>query len=179
MTCFVPYNLGFEHITREDVINEHTRHLAQTLFGDIDKSQAILVLDGTYIYTAKSNNFKYQRRSYSIHKGRSLIKPMVIVTTTGYFVSIQGPYLADHKNNDASILEHIMKTNAEDIKSWLSEDDIFIVDRGFRDALPPAWRFKYPGRNASIFGEGGQKQMSTGDANKSRLVTKVSNLKKK
>lgn len=178
MTCFVPYNLGFEHITREDVINDHTRHLAQTLFGDIDKSQAILVLDGTYIYTAKSNNFRYQRRSYSIHKGRSLIKPMVIVTTTGYFVSIQGPYLADHKNNDASILEHIMKTNAEDIKNWLSEDDIFIVDRGFRDALP---LLEDLGIQAEMprFLEKGQKQMSTSDANKSRLVTKVRNLKKK
>lgn len=172
MTCFVPYNLGFEHITREDVINDHTRHLAQTLFGDIDKSQAILVLDGTYIYTAKSNNFRYQRRSYSIHKGRSLIKPMVIVTTTGYFVSIQGPYLADHKNNDASILEHIMKTNAEDIKNWLSEDDIFIVDRGFRDALP---LLEDLGIQAEMprFLEKGQKQMSTSDANKSRLVTKI------
>lgn len=28
-----------------------------------------------------------------------------------------------------------MKINVEDIKNWLSEDDIFIVDRGFRDVL--------------------------------------------
>ncbi|XP_048755757.2 uncharacterized protein LOC125666612 [Ostrea edulis] len=136
LTSFVPQSLGFAHITREEVINGHTRHLAQTLFGNIEKNQAILVLDGTYIYTAKSNNFHYQRRSYSMHKRRPLVKPMVIVTTTGYFVSILGPYLADSKNNDASILHHIIKTNAENIRSWVSEDDIFIVDRGFRDALP-------------------------------------------
>ena len=110
--------------------------LAQTLFNDVEKNQHILVLDGTYIYKANSNNFHFQRRSYSIHKGRPLIKPIVIVTTTGYFVSIFGPYIADNKNNEASILQHIIKTNAKDIRSWLSEDDIFIVDRGFRDALP-------------------------------------------
>ena len=99
---------------------------------------------------------------------------MVIVTTTGYFVSILGPYLADNKNNDASILQHIIKTNAEDIRSWLSEDDIFIVDRGFRDALP---LLEDLGIQAEMprFLEKGQKQMSTSDANMSRLVTKVSN----
>ncbi|XP_056001835.1 uncharacterized protein LOC125657084 [Ostrea edulis] len=172
LTSFVPQSLGFAHITREEVINGHTRQLAQTLFGNIEKNQAILVLDGTYIYTAKSNNFHYQRRSYSMHKGRPLVKPMVIVTTTGYFVSILGPYLADSKNNDASILHHIIKTNAENIRSWVSEDDIFIVDRGFRDALPLLADL---GIQAEMpcFLEKGQRQMSTGDANISRLVTKV------
>ena len=48
---FVGENLGFQHITRESVIQNHTRKLAQTLFGDIGESQVILVLDGTYIYT--------------------------------------------------------------------------------------------------------------------------------
>ncbi|XP_055997806.1 uncharacterized protein LOC125683246 [Ostrea edulis] len=172
LTSFVPQSLGFAHITREEVINGHTRQLAQTLFGNIEKNQAILVLDGTYIYTAKSNNFHYQRRSYSMHKGRPLVKPMVIVTTTGYFVSILGPYLADSKNNDASILHHIIKTNAENIRSWVSEDDIFIVDRGFRDALPLLADL---GIQAEMpcFLEKGQRQMSTDDANISRLVTKV------
>lgn len=65
-----------------------------------------------------------------------------------------------------------MKTNAEDIKNWLSEDDIFIVDRGFRDALP---LLEDLGIQAEMprFLEKGQKQMSTSDANKSRLVTKI------
>jgi hypothetical protein len=175
MTSFVPQNLGFAHITREQVIDGHTRQLAQTLFGNIEKNQVILVLDGTYIYTTKSNNFHYQRRSYSLHKGRPLVKPMVIVTTTGYFISILGPYLADSRNNDASILQHIIKTNAEDIRSWVSEDDIFIVDRGFRDALP---MLEDLGIQAEMpcFMEKGQRQMSTSEANMSRLVTKVSNM---
>ncbi|XP_061192880.1 uncharacterized protein LOC133201100 [Saccostrea echinata] len=107
-----------------------------------------------------------------MHKGRPLIKPMVVVTTTGYFVSILGPYLADRKNNDASILTHIINSNAESIRSWLNEDDIFIVDRGFRDVLPLLADL---GIQAEMprFLEAGQKQMSTEDANMSRLVTKV------
>lgn len=34
---FVPENLGFTHISREEIINKHTRPLAQTLFGSIEK----------------------------------------------------------------------------------------------------------------------------------------------
>ncbi|KAK3085070.1 hypothetical protein FSP39_023793 [Pinctada imbricata] len=96
----------------------------------------VLVLDGTYIYIQKSLHFQFQRRSYSLHKGRPLVKPMVIVTTSGYFVTVLGPYLSDGKNNDAKIIEHIMKCNTEDVKNWIDENDVFIVDRGFRDALP-------------------------------------------
>jgi hypothetical protein len=78
MNQFVPSHLGFSHITQEEVIRNHTRPLAQSLFGD--NTQAIIVFDGTYIFIEKSNNFVFQRRSYSMHKGRPLVKPMVIVT---------------------------------------------------------------------------------------------------
>lgn len=33
-------------------------------------------------------------------------------------------------------LKHIIKTNAEYIRSWLCKEDILILDRGFGDALP-------------------------------------------
>lgn len=70
-----------------------------------------------------------------------------------------------------------MKTDAAHIKSCLSEHDIFIVDRWFSDALP---MLKDLGIQAEILRclEKGQKQMSIGDTNKSRPVTKVRNLKK-
>jgi hypothetical protein len=108
MRSFVPLYLGFESVTRESVINQHTRQLATSIFGSTSDN-LILVLDGTYIYINKSNNYKFQRRTYSIHKGRPLVKPMVIVTTTGHFVNIIGPYFSDAKNNDAAILNHILK----------------------------------------------------------------------
>lgn len=48
----------------------------------------------TYIYLQKSGNFQFQRRAYSLHKGRPFVKPIVVVTTTGYFIAILGPYMA-------------------------------------------------------------------------------------
>uniref|UniRef100_K1P127 DDE Tnp4 domain-containing protein n=1 Tax=Magallana gigas TaxID=29159 RepID=K1P127_MAGGI len=59
---------------------------------------------------------------------------MIVVTATGYIVSVLGPYLADSKNNDASILRHMIYHNAEELRNWLQEEDVFVVDRGFRDA---------------------------------------------
>lgn len=137
MSQFVPRHLGLDHISREELIANHTRPLAQSLFTSDsgDSAKLILVLDGTYIYIQKSQNYTFQRRSYSIHKGRPLVKPMVIVTTTGYYLTIVGPYLSDNKNSDAKILNHILAHNVENIKQFIKSDDIFIVDRGFRDSL--------------------------------------------
>ena len=171
MVDFVPDNLGFNHITREAVRNLHSRQLATSLFADND-DQVILVLDGTYIFIQKSNNFNFQRRSFSLHKGRPLVKPMVVVTTTGYFVSVLGPYLADSKNNDASILTHMMASNTEQIKSWVQPDHIFIVDGGFRDAISFLDELGIQTEMPAFMSKG-EKQMSCGDANASRLVTKV------
>jgi hypothetical protein len=167
---FVSENLGFQHITRSDVIQHHTRQIAKTIFGNDVDNQAILVLDGTYIYINKSGNFKFQRQSFSLHKGRPLVKPMVIVTTTGHFLSVMGPYLA--KNNDATILTHIMKSNIEDIRNWVQENDIFIVDRGFRDSLDYLEELGIQAKMPSFMAKG-EKQMPTENANTSRLVTKV------
>ncbi|VDI73743.1 Hypothetical predicted protein [Mytilus galloprovincialis] len=169
MRSFVPLYLGFESITREQIIKDHTRPLAKTLL-DADDDNMILVLDGTYIYIQKSNNFSFQRKSFSLHKSRPLVKPMVVVSTTGHFVSILGPYLS--RNNDASILNHMMKCNVDDIKSFVNENDIFVVDRGFRDSIS---LLEELGIKAAMptFMKKGEKQMSDADANTSRMVTKV------
>ena len=171
MVEFVPSNIGFSHISREDIINHHTRVLAQSLLAE-SNDQAILVLDGTYIYIHKGNNFQFQRRSYRVHKGRPLVKPMVIVSTSGYYVSVLGPYFADSQNNDASILKHIINTNTEEIKNWMKPSDIFVVDRGFRDSID---LLEELGMQAEIpaFMKRGEKQMAMEEANASRLVTKV------
>ncbi|CAC5364418.1 unnamed protein product [Mytilus coruscus] len=171
---FVPENLGFEHISRNNVINNHTRPLAQSLFGDTT-NPAILVLDGTYIYIQKSGNFQFQRRSFSMHKHRPLVKPMVFVTTSGYIVSVIGPYMGDGKNNDANILTHIIKRNIEKITDWLQEDDILIADRGFRDSLDLLNELNELGIKSEMpsFLGRGEKQHSVEESNTTRLVTKL------
>jgi hypothetical protein len=98
---------------------------------------------------------------------------MVIVTTTGHFVAIIGPYLADYKNNDAAILNHMLRCNIDNFKDLLQEGDVFIVDRGFRDSLELLADLGIQAEMPTLLSKG-QKQMSTEDANTSRLVTKVS-----
>jgi GTP-dependent phosphoenolpyruvate carboxykinase len=96
---------------------------------------------------------------------------MVVTSTDGYFLTVLGPYLA--RNNDATILNYMLKSNVEDIKGWFQEDDVFVIDRGFRDSLQLLEELGIKGEMPRLMGKG-DKQMSTSDANASRLVTKVS-----
>lgn len=133
MNDFVPLYLGVEHISHNEFCRSHTTETASRLFGT-NISDVITVLDGTYIYIQKSADYSLQRRSYSMHKNRPLLKPMMIVGTDGYILDVIGPYFADYHNNDAAITKHLLLTN-ESAKNWFQENDIFIVDRGFRDAV--------------------------------------------
>lgn len=55
---------------------------------------------------------------------------MLVVTTTGYIVSVLGPYLADSKNSDANFLNHMIRSNAEQMKEWVREGDILRCGQG-------------------------------------------------
>ena len=111
MQYFVLQNVGFEHINHEDFVENHTTPIAKKLFSDNDDKTAILVLDGTYIFIQKSSDYKFQRQSYNLHKHRPLVKPMVVVGTDWYTLSVLGPYLSNTKNNDAGITRHIVSSN--------------------------------------------------------------------
>lgn len=65
-----------------------------------------------------------------------------------------------------------MRSNLEDIRNWVEEDDVFIVDRGYRDSLTYLEELGIQVKMPS-FMEKGEKQLSTDAANTSRLVTKV------
>lgn len=127
MNDFVPLHLGFERISHDEFCRRHTTETASKLFGT-NINDAITVLDGTYIYIQKSADYSFQRRSYSIHKNRPLLKPMMIVGTDGYILDVIGPYFADYHNNDAAITKHLLLTN-NSAKNLFQENDILIVDR--------------------------------------------------
>lgn len=171
MFSFVPLHLGVNHISREEVIQKHTSSVAKTIFTPDDDDKVMLVGDATYIYVQKSSNYGLQRRMFSMHKGRPLIKPMVIVTTSGYILDIFGPYLADGKNNDANILTAIMQAQQSRLKCWLKPGDVFIVDRGFRDCLDTLQEMGFETEMPAFLAKGNQH--STQEANESRLVTAV------
>jgi hypothetical protein len=84
-----------------------------------------------YIYSKKQQFHLSKKIVVFINPDRSL--NLVVVTTTGQFVAIHGPYIA--RNNDASILNRMLKCNINDIKGFVKDNDIFVVDRGFRDSL--------------------------------------------
>ncbi|XP_052792092.1 uncharacterized protein LOC128226248 [Mya arenaria] len=94
----------------------------------------------------------------------------MVVTTTGYIVSVLGPYVG--KNNDASILNHIVNENVEEFRHWIQEDDIAVVDRGFRDAVQLLKDLGVKTEMPSFLGPK-EKQFKTNSANHSRLVTKI------
>jgi hypothetical protein len=62
MSDFVPHNLGFNHITRQEIIDQHTSTIAQQLMCDGKSNKAITVIDSTYIYIQVDTHyciFKY------------------------------------------------------------------------------------------------------------------------
>lgn len=171
MVNFVPLHLGLEHISREDFIKNHTRKVTNKLFTNCQDDVVILIVDGTYIYIEKSNNYSFQRRTFSMHKHRPLVKPMILVSTTGFILEVLGPYYADGKNNDASIFNSVLSSESSRLRKWLSSGDILIVDRGFRDSveliedigLIPKMPHFLENKN----------QHTTIEANESRLITSV------
>ncbi|CAF1333210.1 unnamed protein product [Rotaria sp. Silwood1] len=58
---FVPYNLGFGHVTCQDVIDHHATTISGELMCDGGGSNtAIVVIDDTYIYIQRSRNNEFQ-----------------------------------------------------------------------------------------------------------------------
>ena len=51
---FVPYYLGFNHIPRQEVTNNHSSPLATQLLTD-KPNIVVLVIDGTYLYIQVRN----------------------------------------------------------------------------------------------------------------------------
>jgi len=113
----------------------------------------------------------FQRRSFSIHKGRPLVKPMMLISTTSYILEIYGPYFADGKNNDASILNNLIRQRASPLLEWVMPDNVLVVDRGFRDSIATLEEYGLIPVMPRFLESGSQND--TASANESRLVTKI------
>lgn len=171
---FVPLHLGLDHISIEEVTRRN-REVPNHIFGTNPRAKSIIICDGTYLYLQKSANFLFQRKSYSLHKFKNLIKPFLVVCADGYIIDVFGPYAAT--TSDATIIQKILDNHGDraeeaPIRWFLNEGDAIILDRGFRDAVPDleACGFEphMPPSKAR-----NERQLSTEDANKSRLVTMV------
>jgi len=100
-----------------------------------------------------------------------LLKPALLVAPDGYILAIQGPYFSDARNNDAAMLLKEYNDDVEEMRAWFKEGDIVLVDRGYRDAtdflVGLGISYQMP-----AFLQRNERQLSTEDANRSRLVTK-------
>lgn len=173
MVRFVPQNVGFQAITRQEYIERHVTPFANELYNpDPQTPRVIAVVDGTYSYIDKSSNFRALRQSFCLHKGRHLVKPALLVAPDGYILTVQGPYFSDSRNNDAQILINEFETDVAGIREWLQEGDILVVDRGYRDAEEYLREFGLEVRIPHTL-ERGHNQLATEEANENRLITKV------
>ncbi|CAF1060022.1 unnamed protein product [Rotaria magnacalcarata] len=159
----VSSNLGLNHLTRTEALSHHTTY-TKAFFGD----QLLLIWDGTYVYCNKSNDHTLQRDCYSGHKSRHLVKLMSLVIPDGYVLDLIGPFYGKH--NDAAISRAILDKCTE--LSVLREDnDTHIVDRDFRDVVEEFQALGYDLKMTGLLSKG-DKQLSTIEANGSRLITK-------
>lgn len=60
----------------------------------------------------------------------------MVVAPDGYILTIDGPYFSDASNNDAQMLRNEFEQDMQGMREWFQNGDIFIVDRGYRDAIP-------------------------------------------
>jgi hypothetical protein len=186
---FVPLHLGYnqENLSRAQAVQNHSRKLFNELFGQNDDT-LFIVADGTYIYIQQPTDFNLQRVTYSNHKYRNLEKLMILILPSGYILEAAGMYGADNDNNDAKILQHMLKSSP--LLEFLNPNDHMIVDRGFRDCvddledsglqvLMPKLLQKQKKRTITVPDESvsvaptrakSKQQFSTADANESRKV---------
>lgn len=101
-----------------------------------------------------------------------LTKPVLIVAPDGYILDIQGSYFSDSSNNDARILQNKFVRGANRRTTWFQENDIVIVNRGYRDATELLARLGILWKMPAII-QPDKRQLSIEDANDSQLVTKT------
>lgn len=154
------------------MVVERNLYVPNALFGNpnsaLEDRKAIIIMDGTYIYIQKSSNYSFQRQTYSLHKFSNLLKPFIIVSSDGYILDVCGPYAAT--DSDATILQRMIYDEESTFHWFFRNGDVFILDRGFRDALPDLRQFNYSAHMPETKYHGAD-QLTTEQANRSRLVT--------
>ncbi|CAF1161060.1 unnamed protein product [Rotaria sordida] len=162
---FVPIYIGSSAFTRTD-IQRNTPDLFKKLFPGV-----VGIIDGIYLFCQKSKCFELQKKTWSEHKKRNLIKIMGVQFANGRWFDLMGPFYADGDHNDASIWNYVVKEDIGRIHDIFDErTDEFIGDRGFRNVDNERFTVRIPPSLAKD-----QVQLSTQDANTTRKITKLRN----
>lgn len=133
----------------------------------------------------QSSNFRALWQSYSVHKGRYLINPALVVASDG-IKKMEKKWKKNgwkkKKNNKKTLgimMRQFFKTNFRQLLQGLQEcfqnGDIFIVDRGYRDVLPLLENLGIDHKMPALL-QPGQLQLDNQAANDSRIITKTRSL---
>ena len=160
---FVPKNFGVNYLSRNQA-RKHKTSFTLEFFGD----NVSVIWDGTYIYTVKSSAHSTNRATYSGQKHRHLLKFMSVVLPDGYVLDTIGSFRGNM--NDTSIIQHVLRT-CDSLIGWCEDDDVMLVDRGFRDVIYTFRKIGYELKMPAFLTKG-QTQHTTEEANESRLCTK-------
>lgn len=167
-TDFVFNNVNY--VPSREVLLDSNTDMGRGLFCTDDDDKAVFVCDATYIFINKSSNHEFQKKTYNAKKKRNFLKIMMCVTCNGTIIYAFGPYPA--VQNDATILKSIFERY--DAFDHFQRNDIILLDRGFRDCVAfvkdKGFDVKMP---ALLQVSRDKKQLSTAEANNSRLVTAI------
>ncbi|CAF1223944.1 unnamed protein product [Rotaria sordida] len=151
LNSFVPYNLGFGHITRQDVINHHTTTIARELMCGGASNTAIIIIDGTYIHI--------QRDILVVDRGFrdsiSVMQALGLDVAMPPFLDGKGQFSSEEANQSRCITKR----------------DILVVDRGFRDSISVMQALGLDVAMPPFLD--GKRQFSSDEANQSRCITKI------
>ncbi len=124
---FVPFFLGASHKPRNFFVQRN--HETVVELHELAEDELAIFADATYCRIEKSADNQFQSDTFSKQKLDSLIKPFIICCADGYLIDIYGPYAA--RKNDASILEHVLKSDSN-LRNLLERNKtICFLDRGF------------------------------------------------
>lgn len=108
-------------------LSSRNRLIPQRLFGT-PTNNPIIICDGTYVHFQKSSNYLFQKKTYSLHKFRNLVKPFLMVSTDGHIIDIFGPF--------PTTMSDLFQNENSQVRGFFQPNDVFIIDKGFRDAIP-------------------------------------------
>jgi hypothetical protein len=129
------FNLGISTITRADLIANNS-DFARILY-KLGNTKVCTVWDGTYLYLPKSNVFQFQKATFGGQKKTNYVKPMTACSPNGKILDLFGPNSDEFfkgEEFDGTMMLKIMEEQW--FKDLFRPGDVFVLDRGFKNAVP-------------------------------------------
>ena len=96
----------------------------------------------------------------------------MLVGPQGYILDIQGPYFSNAANSHGRILLNQFQADIDGMLEWFRRGDIFVVDCGYREIIAMLKRLGVIPKMPPLLPPH-QRQLSTQEANHSRIITKT------